>query len=399
MVPASSLIAAAGWSTKADALRAGREAAEGALARLPSARPRLALAFGSSWFDQPMLLKGLRSVVGEIPLIGGSTAGEITPEGPVSHSCVVLLLASDALTCSIGVGSAAHQRPREAGQKAAYAAVQGFHGGQRVGFLLFGDGLVTGYADVVRGLQEVLGTNALIVGGMAGDDLRFSETFQYADDRVISHGLVGALLGGQVAVGVGIEHGFAPISKPRRITRAQANVLFELDRLPAASVYDEYFGTELIGRMRNDRLTRQAVAFPLGIQHGSEQRWLLRNVVSFQPDGSLACTGEMLEGAWLQLMIGSRQLALEAASAAAQQAVRSVNRVSCVLVFDSVVRRTLLGPHYAAIELERIRRTVGQAVPVVGCYTYGEQAAFGARPVYERSLIQTGSVLVVALGT
>ncbi len=356
------------------------------------------MVFGSSWFDQPMLLKGVRSAVGEVPLAGGSTAGEIAPPGPISHSCVVLLVASNALLCSVGVGDDADQRPREAGHKAAYAAVQGFRGSQRVGLLLFGDGLVTGYADVVRGLQEVLGTNALIVGGMAGDDLRFSETFQYANDRVISRGLVGVLLGGALAIGVGIEHGFAPISKPRRITRARANVLFELDRLPAASVYEEYFGAEPIERMRKDRLSRQAVAFPLGIQHGSAQQWLLRNVVSFQPDGSLVCTGEMLEGSWLQLMIGSRQLALEAAYTAAQQAIRSLNRVSCVLVFDSVVRRTLLGPRYAAMELERIRSAIGPSVPLIGCYTYGEQAAFGTRPVYERSTIQTGSVLVVALG-
>jgi len=173
--------------------------------------------------------------VGEVPLAGGSTAGEIVPQGPISYSCAVLLLASDALLCSVGVGEAADQRPREAGQKAAYAAAQAFPGTQRVGFLLFGDGLVTGYADVVRGLQETLGTSALIVGGMAGDDLRFSETYQYANGRVISRGLVGVLLGGSLAIGVGIEHGFAPISKPRRITRARANVLFELDRLPAAS--------------------------------------------------------------------------------------------------------------------------------------------------------------------
>ncbi len=393
------LVASVGWSERADALRAGREAAETALGRLAAFGPKCALVFGSSWFDQTPMLQGVRSVLGNIPVAGESTAGEIVPEGPVSHSCVVVLLASDALVCGVGKGDAVDRAPREAGQQAAYAALQGFRSSQRVGLLLFGDGLITSYADVVRGIQEVLGTSSLIVGGMAGDDFRFTQTYQYLNDRVTSRAVVGVLLGGGVKIGVGIEHGFAPISKPRRITRARANVLYELDRQPAASVYEEYFGPELVQRMKHERFTRQGIAYPLGIQSQAANQWLLRNVVAFSDDGSLSCSGEITEGAWLQLMIGSRELALEAAHLAAQHAIRSLNHVGCILIFDSALRRTLLGPQHAKMEIARIRETVGPGIPLAGCYTYGEQAPFGTASVYERTATQTGSVLIVALGT
>jgi hypothetical protein len=233
---------------------------------------------------------------------------------------------------------------------------------------------------------------------MAGDDLRFTQTYQYFHDRVVSRAVVGVLLGGSLNIGVGIEHGFAPISKPRRITRSQANVLFELDKQPAASVYEEYFGPELVQRMRQEGLTRRGIAYPLGIQREGTDQWLLRNVVSFGEDGSLSCSGEILEGSWLQLMIGSRELALEAAYKAAQEAIRSVNRIGCVLVFDSVVRRKLLGPSHAAMEIASIREVIGPSTPLAGCYTYGEQAPFGAASTHEQTATQTGSVLVVALG-
>ena len=369
--------------------------------RLGTRRPQLALVFGSSWFDQVLLLQGVRSVLGAVPLAGETTAGEITPEGPVSHSCVVVLLSSEGAVCSVGLGEKVDRMPREAGQQAAYAALREFQGKSRVGLLMFGDGLVTSYADVVRGLQEVLGTSSLIAGGLAGDDLRFMHTYQYFRDRVVSRAVVGVLLGGSIKMGVGIEHGFAPISKPRRITRAHANVLMTLDEKPAASVYEEYFGAELVQRMREEEgLTRQGIAYPLGVQYESANQWLLRNVVSFGQDGSLACTGEMLEGGWLQLMIGSRELALEAAHKAALQAVRSLNKISCVLVFDSAMRRKLLGSQQASLEIARIREVVGPSVPMAGCYTYGEQAP---GPTQEQtrlsqSATQTGSVLVVALG-
>src|SRR6185295_17276312 len=88
-----------GWSAKPEAFRAGKEAAETARTRLGAHQPRLAIAFGSSWFDQPQLLEGLRASLGGVPVVGGSTAGEITPSGPASHSCVVMLLASEGLAC------------------------------------------------------------------------------------------------------------------------------------------------------------------------------------------------------------------------------------------------------------------------------------------------------------
>ena len=393
-------VAAVGWSKKTDSKEAGKDAAEQALGRL-GGQPQLALVFGSSWFDQVLLLQGIRSVVGAVPLAGETTAGEITPEGPVSHSCVVVLLASNGMACSVGLGEHADRMPREAGQQAAYAAIREFRGKSRAGLLLFGDGLVTTYADVVRGLQEVLGTSFLIAGGMGGDDLRFTHTYQYFRNRVVSRAVVVVLLGGTVKLGVGIEHGFAPISKPRRITRARANVLMTLDHQPAASVYEEYFGPELVQRMRAEEgMTRQGIAYPLGVQYESTNQWLLRNVVSFGQDGSLSCTGEMLEGGWLQLMIGSRELALEAAHKAALQAIRPLNKISCVLVFDSAVRRKLLGVQPSALEIARIREAVGPAIPLAGCYTYGEQAPGPSQDQtgLSQSATQTGSVLVVALG-
>jgi hypothetical protein len=392
------IVTAVGWSAKAEAAEAGTQAAEMALERLSPQRPALAIVLGSSRFDQVPLLHGVRSTLGEVPLAGESTAGEIVSEGPLTYSVVVWLIASDALLCSLGVGEAADRAPREAGQHAAHAAIQGFQG-PRKGLLLFGDGLLTRYADILRGLQEILGTSALIVGGMAGDDLRFAQTYQYANERVLSHAVVGILLGGPIALGIGCDHGFAPISKPRRITRARANILYELDRQPATSVYEEYLGADVIERMRHTGFTRQHLAYPLGIQCEPADPRLLRNVVSFGEDGSLRCSGEIPEGGWLQLMIGSQTLALEAARRAAQEAIRPLNRVAGVLVFDSIARRKLLGPRHAAMEIAQIRQVIGLSTPLAGCYTYGEHGPAGSSAAAERATIQTGSVLIIAIGS
>ena len=390
-------LAAAGWSAHPEALTAGQSAARMALRRLGNRPAQGVIALGSSWCEQTLLLEGIRSVFPSTPLIGGSKAGEITPEGPKHRSCVVLALAYEDLALGVGAGTGVERDPRVAGHQAAQQAVRHLKARTRSGFIFFGDGLLTGYTEVLRGIQDVLGTSSLVTGGLTGDDLRFVQTYQYADDQVLSRGVTGLLLGGSCTIGVGVQHGFQPISKPRRITRAQANVLYELDRQPASSVYEDYFGAAMMETVQEAGLTRRLIAYPLGIQVDSTGQFLLRNVMSFGEGGSMVCTGEVSEGAWVQLMIGSKELVMEAAVLAAQEAIRPLRAVHAVLVFDSVTRRRLLGQD-AGRELTRIQEVIGASVPIVGCYTYGEQTPLGTPYLSGRSTVQTGACLVIAIG-
>lgn len=386
-----------GVGTQSSAFTAGQTAAVMAAQRLRGQEIRGAIVLGSSSFEQEPLLQGVQSALPTIPLAGGSTGGEITPDGPRSHSCVVIALAGDDLAIGVGAGTDLARDPRLAGYRAAQQALQQTNGHERSGFVFFGDGLMTGYAEVLRGVHEVLGTSSLVTGALMADDLQFARTHQYANDRVLTQAVAGVLFGGAWKIGVGMEHGFAPISKPRRVTRAMANILYELDGQPASAVYEEYFGASDRRPDRPAGLTRELIAYPLGLQLDATEQFLLRNVRGFGSDGSVVCTGELIEGAWVQLMIGSKELAFEAASRAAQQAVQQVSTVHAVVVFDSVSRKQLLG-HETAEEFSRIRRVVGSSVPIAGCYTYGEQAPLGTPYGYGRVSVQTGAILVLAIG-
>ena len=398
-MPSNAMLASVGWSAHEDAFTAGDTAAKSAIQNLETRRASCAIVFASSWYDQIQLLAGLHAALGATPIVGGSTAGEITPEGPKSQSCVVVILPEEGLPMSIGVGTGLDHDARMAGYQAAQQALRQLPGGQRSGMLFFGDGLLSGcYAEALRGIQEVLGTSSLVTGGLMADDMRLANTFQYANGRAHQQAIVALLFGGSCRIGVGIEHGFSPISKPRRITKAHGNVLEQLDGQPASSVYEEYFGAAAMEATAGVGLTRWLIAYPLGIQQESNRQFLLRNVMAFGQSGSLLCSGDVTEGSWVQLMIGSKELALEAASFAAQQAVRSLRSTRFVLVFDSAVRRRLLGRD-ATAEIMRIRLAVGSSVPVAGCYTYGEQAPRGGLSLYGQSSLQTGACLVIAVGS
>ncbi|MBI4355659.1 MAG: FIST C-terminal domain-containing protein [Candidatus Omnitrophica bacterium] len=382
-----------GWSQEAEAFKAGQQACAMAKEQLRHPTVHLALVFASSYFDQAKLLRGVRTVVAA-PLVGGSSAGEILSSGTRRRSVVVMLLGSDELnihSASVGLSAA----PREAGQRLAHELFLASAHQRRLALLLFSDGLSPGHHEVIRGAQEIAGTVFPIIGGLTADDWRFTATSQYFQDQVLHDSVVGVLITGGIKVQSGCRHGWLPIGKPRRVTEARGNVLCSLDGEPAAKVYEEYFGEEAVAFTREEVLARMTISYPLGMYIAGEEEYLLRNVLQMDERGALVCTGEVEEGAVLRLMLGSQESAIEAARQAAKEAVARLREIRCVVVFDSVARQKLLG-RLAEEEIRVIHDAIGADVPLIGCYTYGEQAPL--RAAMGRSYLHNETVLVVALG-
>ena len=386
-----------GFSAQTNSTLAGKEAAQRALQELSVEAPMLALVFASSWLDSDEVLSGVRSVLGQADIIGTSTDGQILSTDSNNHGCVVLVLGTHRLTWGVGVGEGLTGTPRAAGQQVAYQATRVCPTNERSGFLLFGDGTVTRPTDILRGAQEVLGTTSLVIGALSGGSPHTPQAVQFANHRTTRESVVGVLFGANARIGFGLEHGFAPISKPRRITRADGTHLLQLDEKPAAAVYEEYFGADMVHRMQSEGLSRAHLAYPLGIQQPHGDRYVLRNVVAFGKDASLFCNAEIPQGSWMQLMISNQSLAVEAAQRASQQAISQMNRPLFVLVFSSFSRAKLFGRATAAEELEAIRHTVGERLPIVGFHSNGELISSGAQSPADLA-VHSGAILIVAVG-
>lgn len=384
-----------GHSKQPDSYQAGREAAAAALRAMGFSAADLVLTFASVRFEQAALLSGIRSVTHEAALIGCSTAGEITAEGPAKRSVVVVTFQSDCLTALTGQGGALDTAPRAAGVQAAA------HRPARMPdpkvFLAFPDGLSGNPAEALRGLQESLGTSFPIVGASAGDDFLFQQTYQYCDATVASNRLVGVLLGGPIVVGIGARHGWRPLGKPRFVTRALANVVHELDGRSAVNLYEEYFGPGA-QELRQGTLARMTTIYPLGLPIPGEEEYLLRNVLRMTPEGSLVYAGEVPEGSAVRLMMGSKEHALAAARRAAEGAMAGLRRAipQVALVFSSAARARLLGRE-AAQEIQCIREVVGPRVPIAGFYGYGELAPLSSARYLGQTHYQNETLVVVTL--
>ncbi len=372
------LKASVGLSEGEDAHAVGANAAQDAMDRL-GAEPSAAIVFSSVAYDQEKMLAGVRSVTKNAVLVGCSTAGEITTDGPAKrHSVAVMTLASPDIAFYAGVGENISAGAREAGKRAAEAVKAQAGGGTLDAFMMLPDVLTGNGADIVRGVLDSLGAHFPVVGGAAGDDFEFKKTYQYLNDKVYSGAVVGLGMRGQFKLGIGVKHGWIPVGAPKKVTKSSGAVLHELDGKPAIRIYEDYFGAERAKELRSEALARLAITYPLGMQVAGSDELLIRDPITVDEKGSITCAAEIPEGAEIRLMVGSREEAVKVAKEAAENAVRALGGAApkAVVIFNCIARNKLFGEH-SGEEIDAIQEAVGKETPLIGFYTYGEQAPLG----------------------
>jgi hypothetical protein len=385
-----SLKASVGFSEGEDSYAVGANAAQDAFGKLGSPAADAVIVFSSIKYDQEKMLAGVRSVTKDALLVGASTAGEITTDGPLAkHSVAVMMISSDTIGFSSGLGEDIAKNAREAGKVAA-EQVKARSGDRLKAFMMFSDALAGNGADTVRGVLDSLGQHFPVVGGSSGDDFNFKKTYQYLNDKVYSGAIVGLGLEGDFKIGIGVKHGWIPVGTPLKVTKSEGSVLHELDGKPAISIYEDYFGAEEAKNLRTETLAKLALQYPLGMKVEGSDELMLRAPFSVDANGSITCAAEVPEGTEMQLMIGSQEEAFKVAKVAAQSAIAQLEGATpkAVIIFNCIARSKLFGTR-AGEEIAAIQEAVGADVPLIGFYTYSEQAPLGGEV---RNLAKCNSV-------
>lgn len=370
-----------GFDEGTDAFLVGARACQEAFDKLEEAKADLVIVFSSVQYDQEQMLAGVRSVSGDALLVGSSTAGEITTAGPLGkHSVAVMLIKSDTVTFYGAVGEGVAQGPRAAGQDVAKKVRELAAGAELKTFIMFPDVLVGNGSDIVRGVLDALGEHFPVVGGASGDDFGFKKTYQYLNDKVYSGAVVGLGMTGDFKMGIGVKHGWLPIGTPAKVTRSSGSVIHELDGNPAIKIYEDYFGEKEAQTLRSEALAKLAITYPLGMKVAGSDEMLIRDPITAGEDGSITCAAEVPEGSEIQLMIGSREEAVKVAKVAAENALDQLDGSApkAVLIFNCIARNKLYGEH-SGDEINAIQSVLGADVPLLGFYTYGEQAPLGGQ--------------------
>jgi hypothetical protein len=166
-----------------------------------------------------------------------------------------------------------------------------------------------------------------------------------------------------------------------KVTKAKGAKLIEVDNRPALSIYEDYFGKKA-EELIKEPIARMAYTYPLGMSVEGSPEFLIRDVVIANKKGEITCAAEIPEGAEIRLMLGDPDKAIQAAREAAENALSQLRKKGAepklIFVFDCMARNKLLGPRIKE-EIIAIQKVLGKDLPLIGFYTYGEQAPLGGK--------------------
>lgn len=363
---------AVGHSSAPDAKRAGMEAADQALCQDDA---KLLVVFSAESYDSHDLLAGIDSRALGTPIVGCSTAGEIATSGPGDASVVVVALGGEGFSVATA-SETASLGLREAGAAVAACAKEVGDRPHRI-LLLLTDGLAGDQQEVVRGAHSVVGAEIPLVGGCAGDDLKMQATRQFHGVEVMTNAVVGAAIGSDAPLGVGVRHGWRRVGSPMLVSASDANRVLTLDDEPALDVYLRRLAAPSDAASDPTAFTRFALTHPLGLQRRSGEEVRFVAGANFE-DRSLTCVAHVPQGGLTWFMEGDNDSVLDATDGACAEAVAHLQGADPLgfLAFDCIARRGVLGDGGIAEEVTRIAGHAGGA-PVAGFYTYGEIARTG----------------------
>jgi serine phosphatase RsbU (regulator of sigma subunit) len=385
---------AVGHAACLDAACAIRGVVESCRKGLGGLEPAGLLLFAGVEYDHGELLRGVETAFPGVPLVGGTSSGELSSALGTTDDAVLLIAFGGAgITCSVGLvrdfaGPGAD--PLAQGTAAASLALAALGQAVPALCLTFPDGGRGGVQDWSRGLGLALGPGCMVVGGVPGRQLADRRPVrQFFGREVLLHAAPFLLLAGEIPLAMRLSRGWRPLGDRARVTSASGNVVRRIGERTALDFYRRYLGPH----------TEPAVELPLAVSCEKSGDFILRAPAFYsEGDGSIQFPAGLAEGSMVQLAEATRgdmlaDLDTMARGLAGQSGAMGLAPAG-VLLFSCSTRKDILGTK-AGEEIDRLAAALPPGTPVAGFYCHGEIAPSApGMPLH----LQNGSLVAVLLG-
>ncbi|MBU1084480.1 MAG: FIST C-terminal domain-containing protein [Candidatus Omnitrophica bacterium] len=361
---------------------AGKKAAETALKKMGSGKVNLSIVFSSYKYDHSEVIRGVREVTKDAPLVGCSSAEEFTEEEVGRDGVACALISSETHKFFTGSGVGIRNDETSCLIEASNGFPSGVEGYPYKSYILCEDGLSGKGEETAITMLGVLGADMKLAGGSASDDLKMEKTFTFTDGVVLENSISLALIVSKHPVIIAVNHGHMPISGPLTVTRSELNIVHEIDGKPAFDVWKKCAREDAKRNLGIDvdkiqagsaDLARLLTRYEAGLHVGGENykiRWPgLTSVV----DGPMTFATSVPEGTILRVMASPENDQIASARKSAETIMANLKgrKLAGVIVFDCVVRKIILKDNFKEA-VNAIKETV--KVPLIGFETYGEYA-------------------------
>lgn len=382
-----------GMSQNSDSSEAGKETAEMAASQLAGDEEAAwALAFCGGRHDGESVIRGLRSRLGEVEIVGGSAVGTITSSsiGYGGYECVVALFPTSIPMPLVVVG---HDMERgeadvglELGEKLRDIADEGatvllFYDSIRSFSppkLYVGSRLLDG---IYKGLS---GKRINLVGAGILSDFQLSGSFIFDGKQSVKHAAAAVVFPPSFISCTTIMHGCIPVSSFLEITRIDGPVIYELNGRPATEVIKE------ITELDHAAIARGSLSLGItfGEKHGDlygpydESAYVNRIVVdSDSKEGTVTLFGAGFRpGTKVQIMTRDNRMMMESVRERTRKLLESFRRADPIFaLYIDCAGRTSAFSGSETEEAEALQSELRKEVPFLGFYSGAEIATLFGR--------------------
>ncbi len=369
-----------------DSFEVGARAASQALASITRRPLSVVFVYASVAYDLREVLRGVASVVGDAPVIGATTSGEICGETR-RRSVVVSVWASPHISMRCALG-------RKVSLDWEYALLDAIsspsigryfgpatpfwqelaHQGKSVFAVVFMPGATPGFDacghDVVEALKGASESRFPILAAAAADDLQMEGGCVLHGREAVRDGLLVAIFETRLQFGMAMTHGFAPGETSAVVTEAVANEVLTIGGQPAAEWLPKMLGAtraELEGK--NPSLASKRM---FGTLSGLGQYNIVAGT-ALTTAGGCRFTRAVAAGTTITTLEPVRQAMRLAASEALRKAILrgGIKQAAIAMMGYGAMRTRFMGLSEAIEEIET-SRLILRNTPLFGFFAAGE---------------------------
>ena len=325
------------------------------------------LFFSQSLVEASALSQALRTHAPALHHAGCSTAGEITPQGLEDGHVLAMLLPSASFTAvsTMVDDLSSSGMDRITGEvEALRRSLRGRIGHEQTRntfALCFIDGL--SYAEEAVSSAIHWGLDDIpLLGGSAGDDLKFETTRLISNGRVTSDSAIIVLIATEIPFHVFKTDNFVPTDEKLVVTSSDPDhrIVREFNATNAA---EEYAAS--VGILPQTLTPLSFASHPVVVKVGGE--YYCRSIQKMHPDGSLSFFCAIDDG--VVLSIAQPMDMVESTRAALRDVEERLGGIDMILGFDCVLRRLDARNRQVFRDISELYRVNN----VIGFGTYGEQ--------------------------
>ncbi len=213
--------------------------------------------------------------------------------------------------------------------------------------MLFASGFDIDFESYLQKIKDIP-----LIGGVAGDNSKFRKNYVIANENIIFEGFVGCSIEGDIEVHIKSLFLWEPIGKELTVTKANKNIVYELNGEKAFNVYKKYLGAN------KKNFLKYSIQFPL-----IKENNIARTALELKENG-IVYGGNFRENEKVKFGIVN----ILNVTKYIDERLKELNHIKkeALIIISCVANK------YAFPEIVKKKLTLLKDIPNIGFFSYGE---------------------------